>query len=204
MVKKSRYWAFIAYPDSAPTDWREQLQLSGLRCAVSPLHDKDNNPDEYEKKAHWHVIACWDGPTTYAAAKAWTDKLSASNPQALNSVRGYYRYFTHKDNPEKHQYNEADIQHLGGFDPADYIEWTRSELEAYKREIMQFVRDADLYEYADLLEILADSDRFDLLSVAMNNTMLFRGYLQSRAHRGSSAVTDVKEVTPSDNAERNR
>ncbi len=185
MSKKSRYWAFVVYPESAPEDWMQILQLSGLRAAVSPLHDKDLNPDEQEKKPHWHVIACWEGPTTFSAAKAITDKLSAPIPVPLNSVRGYYRYFTHKDNPEKFQYEEADIIHLGGFDPSDYIDWTRAEVDAMKRRIIQMVRDGNMTEYADLLEILADSEAFDLLSVAMNNTVLFRGYLQSRAGRKS-------------------
>ena len=185
MSKKSRYWVIVPYPESVPVDWQEQLQLSGLRVAISPLHDKDVDEDGTPKKPHWHVIVCWDGPTTYSAAKALSDMLCAPAPQALNSVRGYYRYFTHMDNPEKYQYSADDIKHLGGFDPSDFIEWTRSEHEAMKREVLHLIREADLYEYADLLEILDDSQKYDLLSVATNNTMLFRGYLQSRAHRGN-------------------
>ncbi len=174
----------MVYPESAPDNWIEQLQLTGLKSAVSPLHDNDLEADgSTKKKQHWHVIACWDGPTTYMAAKTLTDKLQATIPINLNSVTGYYRYLTHKDNPEKHQYEDADIRHLGGFDPAEYIEFTRSELEAFKRKVMQIIRESDLYEYADLLEMLADSDALDLLSCAMNNTILFRGYLQSRAFR---------------------
>lgn len=42
---KKRNWAFVLYPESAPADWREQLQKTGLQCAISPLHDKDMNPD---------------------------------------------------------------------------------------------------------------------------------------------------------------
>lgn len=195
--KKSRYWAFVVYPDSAPGDWQEQLQLTGLRCAISPMHDRDKDPDGTEKKAHWHVIACWDGPTTQSAATAITDRLNAPRPLALNSVRGYYRYLTHKDNPDKFQYEDAEIQHLGGFNPSDYIDWTRSEQEAFKREIMQIIRDAELYEYADLLELLSDSGAYDLLSVAMNHTILFRGYLQSRAHRiRPPDMAEVKKIDP--------
>lgn len=181
--KKSRYWVFVIYPESAPVDWRDQLQMTGLRFAVSPLHDKDQNADGTEKKPHWHVIAIWEGPTTYAAAKAITDKLNAPGPQALNSVKGYYRYLTHKDNPEKHQYDPAEIQHLGGFDPSDYIEWTKSELERLKRDVIAFIREKDILEYADLIEILEDNDMQDLLTVTMNHTMLFGGYLKSRRHR---------------------
>jgi hypothetical protein len=180
---KKRHWAFVVYPESAPTDWIEILKLSGLRCAVSPLHDKDLNPDEHEKKAHWHVIACWDGPTTMSVAKSLAERCNAPQPIPLESVKGYYRYFTHKDNPEKYQYDEREIQYLGGFNIADYIELTKSETEAFKRTVMRIIRDADLFEYADLLDMLEDSEAFDLLSVAMNNTLLFRGYLQSRKHR---------------------
>ena len=41
---KKRNWAFVLYPESAPEDWKEQLRLSGLQGAISPLHDKDINP----------------------------------------------------------------------------------------------------------------------------------------------------------------
>jgi len=183
--EKGRSWCCCVYPESAPEDWREQLKETGLRCAISPLHDKDIKVDgsEEEKKAHWHVILCWDtGTTTYNIVKKITDKLNAPAPSLLRSVRGYYRYLTHKDDPDKYQYDEREIQHLGGFDPADYIEWTRSELEAYKRQIMQLIRDTRLFEYAELLEMLADNEQHNLLSVAMNNTILFNQYLRSRKH----------------------
>lgn len=192
-VQKKRQWAFVVYPDSAPSGWVDHLKQTGLKCAISPLHDKDVDPDEREKKPHWHVIVCWDGPTTYKVAEALTKRFNAPVPQALESVRGYYRYFTHKDNPEKYQYDESEIQHIGGFDPNDYIELTRSELEGYKRKVLQLIRDADLYEYADLLEMLADSEAFDLLSIAMNHTILFRGYLQSRSGRRSSQTPPMPE-----------
>ena len=40
---KKRNWAFVLYPESAPFDWSEQVQLTGLHCAISPLQDKDMN-----------------------------------------------------------------------------------------------------------------------------------------------------------------
>lgn len=39
------------YPDSMPDDAIDILKQSGLPCAISPLHDKDLNPDEVEKTA---------------------------------------------------------------------------------------------------------------------------------------------------------
>ena len=40
--EKGRYWAGLIYPgDSAPDNWQELMQLSGLQILVSPLHDQD-------------------------------------------------------------------------------------------------------------------------------------------------------------------
>lgn len=61
---KKRYWAFVLYPESAPENWKEILQQTGLSCCVSPLHDKDINPTGEPKKAHYHIILCYSGPTT--------------------------------------------------------------------------------------------------------------------------------------------
>lgn len=33
------------YPESMPKNWREILQKTGCPIAISPLHDKDINPD---------------------------------------------------------------------------------------------------------------------------------------------------------------
>ena len=62
---KKRNWAFVLYPESAPKDWKEQLSKTGLEGAISPLHDKDVNPTGEPKKAHYHIIICYPGPTTF-------------------------------------------------------------------------------------------------------------------------------------------
>ena len=64
-VVKSRVWTFIFYPDSAPADWRDIMLQSGLKIAVSPLHDRDFTDDGKSKKPHYHVIAMWDGYIEY-------------------------------------------------------------------------------------------------------------------------------------------
>ena len=104
IIVKARYWWFVVYPESAPNDWIEKIQMTGLPFCISPLHDKDKNPDNTPKKAHYHVIVCYNGPTTYSnVKKTLTDILNAPHPQYLNAVKGAYRYLTHQDNPEKYQ-----------------------------------------------------------------------------------------------------
>lgn len=185
---KKRNWAFVLYPESAPKDWREQLQLTGLQCAVSPLHDRDVNPTGEPKKPHYHVILTYSGPTAYNVVKALTNgKLGQTIPQPLEQVRGYYRYLTHADNPEKAQYSAGDIQLLNGFDIRDYVEMTKSEVMRYKRELLAFVRDNDILEYSDLLDILMDGGEAtaDLLEVASNHTLMLTKYIASRRYKAT-------------------
>ena len=69
-MKKKRYWAFVLYPESAPDNWRDFLQQTGLQVAISPLHDKDIDPTGLPKKSHYHIILCYDGPTTFNNVKS--------------------------------------------------------------------------------------------------------------------------------------
>ena len=106
---KKRNWCFVVWPDSAPSNWRDILQQTGLMFAISPLHDSDINPTGETKKPHYHVIMVYGGPTTEKVAFSVAKQVGANCVQALEQIRGYYRYFTHKDNPEKFQYSENDI-----------------------------------------------------------------------------------------------
>lgn len=183
---KKRNWAFVLYPESAPEDWLEQLQQTGLQCAISPLHDRDQNADGTPKKAHYHVILCYSGPTSYNVVKALTNgKLGQTIPQALEQVRGYYRYLTHEDNPEKVQYAKAEIRHLNGFDIRDFVEMTKSEVTKIKRELVQFVQDNGIEEYADLMEILlaGGETMADWFDVASSSTIFLVSYIKSRKFR---------------------
>lgn len=177
---KKRFWAFVLYPESAPPDWREQIQLSGVVSAVSPLHDKDINADGEPKKAHHHVIAVWPGPTTYNNVAKFTASLNATIPQGLESVRGMYNYFTHKDNPEKAQYKSEDIEHLNGFSLASLVELSRGEVNEIKRKVLALIREVDIIEYADLIDFLIDNQLGDEYDVAVNNTFFFNSYISSR------------------------
>ena len=150
---KKRNWAFVLYPESSPADWREQLQKSGLPCAISPLHDRDVNATGEPKKAHYHVILVYGSPTTFKNVEGLTKRLNQPIPQPLEQVRGYYRYLTHMDNPEKAQYSASEIRTLNGFDIGDFVDMTKSEVTKVLRALMDYIRENDLMEYADLMDM---------------------------------------------------
>lgn len=176
---KKRYWAFVLYPESAPENWKEILQQTGLSICISPLHDKDINPTGDPKKAHYHIILCYSGPTTFKCVKAITDSLNQPIPIALEQVRGYFRYLTHKDNPEKYQYNEKDITTINDFDIDNYNDLSVSQIKTIMIDIQKIIRDNDILEYCDLLDFLLDSELFSYLDVAQNHTILFNTYISS-------------------------
>lgn len=185
---KKRNWTFVLYPESAPSDWKEQLKLSGLMAAISPLHDKDINPTGEPKKAHYHILLVYSGPTTYNAVAKFTASLNSTIPQALESVRGMYRYFSHKDNPEKFQYSESEICTVNGFNIADLVELTKSEVNEVKMKILKLIRDVDITEYSSLVDFLVDNEMMTEYDVAINNTFFFHTYITSRRHSEQAMI----------------
>lgn len=181
---KKRNWAFVLYPESAPADWRERLQKTGLPCAISPLHDRDVNATGEPKKPHYHVMVFYQGPTSYNVVKRLTDGLNQPIPQVVEQVRGYYRYLTHMDNPEKAQYSPSEIQALNGFDIGDFVEMSKSEVTKVLRALMGYIQDNNLMEYADLMDMtMCEGVPPEWFDVAASHTLFFTGYLKSRRYR---------------------
>lgn len=182
--EKGRHWAFVMYPESMPEDWKEIIINSGLQCAISPLHNKDFNPDGEIKKEHYHVIVSYDGGTTTKNnVEEFCKKLNATIPIKLESVRGMYRYHLHLDNPEKYQYDDRDRLLLNGFDKNSVNELTKTEVNKLVKQILTFVIENDIIEYSDLLQILLESDESAMLDVATNHTMVFDSFIRSRRHK---------------------
>jgi len=181
---KSRAWAFVAYPESVPENWQDILQQTGLEFAISPLHDSDKDPTEEDKKPHWHIIMVWrSGTATGTSARRISDSVNAVLPIPLNAVRGYYRYLTHKDNPEKYQYEDSDISFLNGFNIANYSELSSSEVEVILDKLQDMIVEMGLVEYSDLIEILKEQDMITEMRIARKHTVFFTGYLRSRRHK---------------------
>lgn len=202
---KSKYWTAIVYEDSAPEDWRDVLKISGLRCAISPYHDKDVNPTGEPKKPHWHVILCWDGPTTYNNARKFVqNELNTPIPKELKSVRGMYNYFSHKDNPEKAQYDEKLIEHINGFCLAEFVELTRGEVNEAIKRAFNIIRAVGITEYSGLLDFLEDNGYGDEWDVVKNNVILFNTYITSRRYAEQRMAENIGRVALAQNREKSR
>lgn len=180
-MEKARNWSFIIYPESAPYDYFDILQATGLPFALSPLHDKDINPNGETKKPHYHAIVCFPGPTTFSVVSKLANSVGSNvPPKRLLSIVGMYRYFTHQDNPEKYQYNEIDIRVSNGFDIQEYSALTTSQTIMILKTIQALIKKQNIFDYSVLMDYLLDQDIFDLYQVACTHTLFLNSYLKSR------------------------
>lgn len=193
--EKNRHWTFLVYPESAPENWKNILIETGLPFAISPLHDKDINSDGVEKKKpHYHILLTFPGPTTFMKVNRLCTELNSPIPKRLLSIIGMYRYFTHKDNPEKYQYNEEDIQSFNGFDIKDFNDLTTSQTLAIKKELQKIIMSENILEYSDLMDYLLVQELNDFYQVASNNTMFFDRYISSKRNKRKEALQDLYNV----------
>ena len=178
--KKGRDWAFVVYPESVNPDWLNILQETKLQIAISPLHDKDLNPDFSPKKAHWHVLIRYEGPTTFTHVKELTERVGGTIPVKIESARGMYRYHIHLDNPEKFQYSDRDRILLNGFNTDNLASFTEAEFDTYENEIIDFIEEYNITEYYQLISVLKIKFPTSLLKVAKKRTVMLNAYIKSR------------------------
>lgn len=177
---KARYWWFVLYPDSAPKNWIELIQKTGLPFCVSPLHDKDINPDGILKKFHYHILLAYTGPTTFKnVTEKITKPLNCPHPQFLQSPKGAWRYLTHKDNPEKFQYNDKDIKYFNGFCISDYIQLSYSDEDEIYNQIEDFIFENDISEFCQLVFALKTSNSLSMLSFLRRHSIYFKELINS-------------------------
>lgn len=184
--RRTRNWALIVYPESAPENWRDILDDLHIPWIASPLHDKDINPDGSKKKPHWHVILTFENVKAYHQIKEISDKLNSPIPQACESLRGYIRYLVHTDNPEKYQYSRLDIENHGIADVDKYFQNTAS-VRTILKALTKHIRDDEVVNYDDLVNYatIKGDDWFD---VASSHTIYFNALLKARWQKQQSKI----------------
>ena len=182
--KRSSNWNFILYPESAPENWREVIDETRIEWVESPLHDKDVNPDGKEKKPHYHITLLYPSLKSFEQVEELTKSVNSPIPLKCQSVKGSIRYMTHKDHPDKYQYDWNDIKCHGGADLSSLCAATATERIQIQKDILNFVRDNDIMEFSDLLDCINQMGNDDWFNVAMNfSTMAINAYIKSRRYK---------------------
>lgn len=178
--KRTRNYATVVYPESAPDNWQEILSEQFVPAFISPLHNQDLNPTGEIKKDHYHVIIMFDSIKTKDQAIEVFNLIGGVGCEIVQSIRGYSRYLCHLDNPEKFQYDPQLVRSLCG---ADYTSTIGLVIDKYKAigEMIDFCQDNDVISYSILLEYCRN-ERYDWFRVLCDNgTVVIKEYLKSRA-----------------------
>ena len=192
---RSRNWSWIIYPESAPENWRTILDESGEKWIESPLHDKDINELTGEpKKPHWHIIISFSNKKSYKQAKLISELLNAPEPQSVGSLQGSVQYLWHRNNPEKYQYNKADVVAHNGFKYRQYLTDVGVDTDIILQEVIQWVKETGCSEYGDLVDYSVSEKFDDWFQTVRSQTIFLTAYLRSNRHRPKFIDQETGEI----------
>ena len=179
VTARYRNFACVIYPDSVDPDWKEKLIQSHVPIFVSPLHDKDHNPDGSDKKPHQHVMAMYAGKKSKEQAEELFKSIGGVGCEVVKDIRGYARYLCHLDNPEKEKYNQDDVLSLNGADYAGTISLTSDKYFALG-EMQDFCDKYDVVSFYVLAKY-ARANRTDWYRILCDcGTVFMTQFLKSR------------------------
>lgn len=184
--KRARVWVGILYPESLPENWSNILEELHTPYILSPLHDRDVNADGTAKKTHYHILYVFGGPKSFEQVKDIQDSLNAPVPQKCNNMVGQIRYFIHKDNPEKAQYNPTDIldRSMGQVDIERAL-MSRAEELAISKELFKFIYENGIVEFTELVNYCIAEDASDWYYYLMSgHSWVYIEYIKSLRHGG--------------------
>lgn len=189
---RTRNYATVVYPESAPDNWQVILAEQCIPTFISPLHDKDVNPTGEPKKPHFHVLIMFDGVKTSEQARAVFDLIGGVGTEVVQSLRGYARYLCHLDNPEKHQYNIDDVVSLAGADYRSIIGLATDKYVAIG-EMMDFCITNQVMSYAQLLVYSRHNRQDWFRTLVDSSTMVMKEFLKSYAwsNRENVSLEDI-------------
>lgn len=156
---KKRCWSIIGYPESIHKDWIQILTETGLKVAISPLHDKDikitqedfeedpNNKAGKFKKAHWHIMLIWKNPTTYENVMTVAESINCRLIKPVESPVGMYWYHIHRfeKDPKKPLYNNDDRILLNGCSEDDFIDLDEDDRFVLKEFISDLIEKYNIF-----------------------------------------------------------
>lgn len=186
---KKRMWKAIFYPESC-RDWKEVIEDWGIPVAVSPLHDhdvKDDGTGEL-KKAHYHCLLEFDGPTPYSVVLGLVEQLGTHTAKGVNSRRRDERYLAHLDSKGKYMYDVADIETFGGYQ----LKFLGDRYEQNSiSEIHDMIEDLGIVYYADLANEIVQNHP-ELLTTLLHYPAHFNNFCHSRERMKRDNGTYVK------------
>lgn len=165
--KRARAWWGVLYEESAPDGWREMIAGDLVETLISPLHDRDVNPDGTAKKPHYHILVSFKNPTTREIAadtmERWGVVVQRHWPKPgepdsfkVKDFRQAARYLCHLDQADKHRYPTTEVVSIGAIDYASLVMSASDENEMLD-DIFQAMDDYALDSFPKVVRFVKDN-----------------------------------------------
>ncbi len=191
--QRTRNWTLIFYPEDLPDDWIDRVNDLHFKWIQSPLHDQDFNADGEAKKPHYHTLLMFNVVKSYEqVAEMMIELFGASEtgsiigvapPKQVADRSALVRYMAHLDNPEKAQYDVADIVGRNGADPSEVMKRSNAEISDMVIAMERYIRDNEIIELSDFTDACAEINREWHTIATRQMTVYFNAYIRSRRHK---------------------
>ena len=189
-VETKKYACCILYPDSNTYNVDSiisELANQHISFSVSPIHDRDIKEDGSPKKPHYHLLVAYPNATTlnnfcnlfYVCG---LQKSDLHIVQLCYSGLGYFRYLTHKDNPEKAQYDDNEIRIFNDYNGI-FEKFKKTEKDKTNNlvRIFQLVDELDTISFHTLMQylMLNEVDLFEMITSSSALAICVKEYQRS-------------------------
>lgn len=175
---RTRNYACIVYPESAPADWVDILSGFHVGALVSPLHDKDLNKDKSLKKPHYHVILIFDSVKSIDQAKEIFDAIGGVGCEAVKCLQGYARYLCHLDEADKAHYPMEEILQVCGVNYVEIIELSSDRLEVLM-DIISYCKEEGIVEFNRLIDYCLQENHGWFRVISESGVYILKEYMKS-------------------------
>lgn len=176
---RTRNFATIIYPESAPEDWIDILRDKHFPFLVSPLHDKDMTRAGEPKKPHYHVQFFFEGPKSQKQVEKIVEEIHGVGVEWLESPSGYARYLCHLDDYDKAQYRMEDVRAYGGIDYLEKIDRISDKFNGIA-EIQDFCSYYNIHSFSLLCDYARKNNKAWYRALTTSCAVYFREYLKSK------------------------
>lgn len=172
------WWGYL-YEDSAPADFMNRMRESGME-GLAMKHDRDLTAAGEVKEPHWHVVVRFAHAVRLAEAKEVLTSfgVKSASVQYRDSWTAVARYLCHLDDPDKAQYNPAEVVEFGG---ADYLAAINRTADKYRivNEMRTWAKENNVYSFRVLMDYAADENLEWFMALCDNSAIIMREYLKS-------------------------
>lgn len=200
--QRTRNWTVIFYPEDLPENWTSIVDDLHFKWIESPLHDKDINADGQPKKPHCHTLFMFDVVKTEEQITALLKEVfgesetgsivGVATPMKVSDRCAIVRYMAHLDNPDKAQYDVAEIVGHNGADPAEILRYSATETREMIVAMEEYIEQNGITELADFSQAIRyDHPEWHTI-VATKMTVYFNAFIRSRRHKQEQPIKVVR------------